>query len=139
MMGELSLLNVGTGDTKIRFEEDASEEDKINNAKLLKDMIRRGYAILVEVGKDDKGPLYRRAYDYDGETHEYIVAGLPEDVAEGTIQEEQNAPAKERKADSLGRVAGKGPRSRKSRGPYATKRVKATGAKAVAVPRTAGG
>lgn len=134
MSGELALLNVGTGDTKISFDPKASDEEISKASILVKDMIRRGYAVLVEVGKDDKGPLYRRAYDFDIDTTEYIVAGLPDDLVQEPRAEKKSASFK-RKPDKLGRVAGEGPRSRKR----ATSRIKATGAKAVAVSRTAGG
>jgi hypothetical protein len=132
MTGELSLLNVGTGDTKIAFDPDAPPEEISKASILVKDMIRRGYAILVEVGKDEKGPLYRRAYDFDIGTTEYIVAGLPEDLVVPSEETESAAtPKKERK--TVGRRGAYKARAKP------THRVKATGTKAVAVPRTAGG
>jgi hypothetical protein len=133
-IGELSLLNVGTGDTKISFDPEGPPEDRATAAALVKDMIRRGYAVLVEVGKDDKGPLYRRALDFDEETTEYIVAGLPEDLMAPETHTgrtrvkapaESNAPKKTKGGKSARRGS--------------TRRVPAGRAKAVAVPRTAGG
>ena len=44
MSGELALLNVGTGDTKISFDPKASDEEISKASILVKDMIRRGYA-----------------------------------------------------------------------------------------------
>jgi hypothetical protein len=111
-IGELSLLNVGTG------------EEKQSAATLIKDMLRRGFAILIEAGQDEKGPLYRRALDFDENTHEYIVAGLPEDLAlPESAKEEAVAPR------------------RRGRKPAASKRerVPAKSTKGVAVGRTAGG
>ena len=46
-------------------------------AKVVKDMLRRGFALLVEVGHDDKGPLYRRVHDFDEATTEYNTAATP--------------------------------------------------------------
>jgi hypothetical protein len=126
-IGELSLLNVGTGDTKISFDPEGPPEDRATAAALVKDMIRRGYAVLVEVGRDEKGPLYRRALDFDEETTEYIVAGLPEDLI---------APAEKEEVSAAPR--GKRKYSHKGTGRN-TSRVPAGRAKAVAVPRTAGG
>lgn len=127
--GELSLLNVGTGDTKISFDPDGPEQDRKTAAALVKDMIRKGYAVLVEVGRDDKGPLYRRAKDFDEKTCEYIVAGLPPEESDlnqiADAQEEPSAP----------RGRPKPSRKRKS----TTSRVPAGRAKAVAVGKTAGG
>lgn len=119
-MGELALLNVGTGDTKLTFD----PEDKAGlkrTATIVKDMIKKGYAILVEVGKDEKGPLYRRAYDFDPKTNEYIIAGVPhEDTQEEIPGATETKP-------------------RAKRGRRVTSRVSAVGRKSVAVPRTAGG
>lgn len=123
-MAELSLLNVGTGDTKISFDEEASPEQLKNAAAAVNDMIRRGYVVLVEVGKDEKGPLYRRALEFDGETNEYIVAGLPEDLLENPKEE---VPREPRTRVKTGKRA------------PAKRRVSARKAGAVAVPRTAGG
>lgn len=122
--GELALLNVGTGDTKISFADDATPEEKLTASRLVKDLIKKGYAVLVEVGKDEKGPLYRRALDFDEDTREYIIAGIPGDDVE--VKEEKP------------RVAGRR-KPRGSAGRRSTKRVGARDAKAVAVPRVAGG
>jgi hypothetical protein len=64
MLGELGILNVGAGDTKLTF--DPSKPAEVKRAgKVVKDMLKRGFAILIEVGKDEKGPLYRRATGFD--------------------------------------------------------------------------
>jgi hypothetical protein len=134
-MSELSILNVGTGDTKISFDPEASDAEISKASIMVKDMIRRGYAVLVEVGKDDKGPIYRRALDFDMSTTEYIVAGLPPELVEEQEEKPDATAKRNRKPDSRGRVAGHGPRSRKP----VTSRVSARKSKSVAVPRTAGG
>ena len=118
-MGELAILNVGEGDTKLVLDNPTPEE-KIHPAKTIKDMVRRGYAILVEVGKDEKGPLYRRVHDFDENTLEYIIAGGPEEATEKKNERVPRAGAAKRRGGN-------------------TQRVRASDTNAVAVARTAGG
>lgn len=122
MIGELGILNVAAGDTKLTFDPRKPAEVRAAS-KTVKDMIRRGYAILIEVGRDDKGPLYRRALDFDAETAEYIIAGTPEEEAEEDARGEASAP----------------PPRRERKKATAPKRVAATATSAIAVARTAGG
>lgn len=124
MTGTVGILNVGAGDTKLVF--DPSKPDEVKrSARIVKDMIRRGFVLLIEVGSDDKGPIYRRAHDFDEGTAEYIVAGTAgESVAEGKSDDEKPASA---------------PRQRRQKAPRGGTRVPAGRTKAVAVARTAGG
>jgi Ribonuclease G/E len=120
MVGEVGILNVGAGDTKLSF--DPKKPKEVERAsRIVKDMLRRGYAILVEVGKDEKGPLYRRATDFDAKTAEYIIIGEPEEATPNV--ESPSSPPPRGKA------------GRKT----ATNRVPAASTNAVAVARTAGG
>jgi hypothetical protein len=105
----LSILNVGSGDTKVSFDP-AKPEERERACRVVTDMLKRGYALLVEAGEKDGKKLYYRATAFDAETAEYIVAGMPEPAA----------PAKKK-----GRVRGK--------------RLPAATTKAVAVARSAGG
>lgn len=124
MSGEVGILNVGAGDTKLSFDPKNPAEVK-RASKIVKDMIGRGFALLIEVGRDDKGPLYRRALDFDSETAEYIIAGAPEEL------EVPNVKGKAGPAESRpGRTRARGPRQT---------RVPAASTNAVAVARTAGG
>lgn len=118
--GEVGILNVGAGDTKLSFDPSKPEEVK-RASEVVTDMLRRGFAIFVEVGRDDKGPLYRKATAFDPETAEYIIAGGPADQEEASVQEPASAPPRHR--------------SRKAAG----KRVSAAKVGAVAVAPTAGG
>lgn len=111
----LAILNVGTGDTKISFDKENLKERE-RACRIVTDMLRRGYAILVAAGEKDGKPIYYRATDFDPETAEYIVAGTPEDEA-GTAE----VPAPRR------------------RGRQAKHRVPAERTPAVAVARSAGG
>lgn len=115
--GEIGILNVGAGDTKLSFDPKKPAERK-RAAKVVGDMLRRGYAILVEAGKDDQGrPLYRRAEAFDADTCEYIIAGTPEDHGKNATQQ--------------------APKKREGKAPSA--RIKAETTHAVSVARSAGG
>jgi len=129
MIGEVGILNVGAGDTKLTF--DPSKPDEVKrSAGIVKDMIRRGFVLLVEVGKDDTGPLYRRAYDFDEGTCEYIVAGTAND-APATMETESN--------EQESTNPKKGGRKAATRRTSKPTRVKASSTKAIAVAKTAGG
>ena len=119
MIGELAILNVGHGDTKLTFDKKKPEEVKHARA-VVQDMIKRGFAILVQVGTRKGEPLYQRARAFDPKTDEYIIVGAPE-VAK------KQAPKKRRAA-------------KKTAGPKPSlKRVPASGTRAIAVGRSAGG
>lgn len=78
--GEVGILNVGAGDTKLSF--DPANKGEVERAKtVVEDMLRRGFAIMVHVGERDGKPLYHRAETFDPKTNEYIIAGLPEEHA----------------------------------------------------------
>lgn len=120
-MGTVGILNVGAGDTKLSFDPKNPAEAK-RAAGIVEDMVKRGFVILVEVGTDDKGPIYRRAHGFDPETSEYIIAGDP--------------PEQETKIVEITPAA---PRRAPRRGKASTTRVPAATTNAVAVARTAGG
>lgn len=130
MSGEISILNVGAGDTKLTF--DPSDPTEVaHSARIVKDMIRRGFVLLIEVGRDEKGPIYRRAHDFNEATAEYIVAGMSADEEiiepeEPTHDQEPSIPPQRARKATPARAAGR-------------KRIAASGAKAIAVSRTAGG
>ena len=117
----LAILNVGEGDTKITFDKDKPEERE-RACRIVVDMLRRGFALLVAAGERDGRPLYFRATTFDPETAEYIVAGLPEDEPAPVLKaEERPAPR------------------RRGRPPGSGKRLPAETTRAVAVARSAGG
>ena len=131
MIGEIGILNVGAGDTKISFNGDDPAE-KIRAARVIRDMLRRGYALLITVPSPDGGPnTYRRAYDFDEKTYEYIIADLDSDpAATESNGEEKQAGDASPEGESAGAPG---------RGRPKTKRVSATRAHGVAVARSAGG
>lgn len=117
-MGELAILNVGVGDTKLSF--DPGKPAEVERAKgVVMDMLKRGFVLLIEVGERDGEPLYQRAKGFDPETCEYIIAGSPGDHGASDEQKPTRAPRRE---------------SRRT-----TRRIPAASVKATAVSRTAGG
>ncbi|MDE3115787.1 MAG: hypothetical protein KGL26_09335 [Pseudomonadota bacterium] len=140
-MGEIGILNVGAGDTKLTFDKDNPAET-IRAGRIVKDMLRRGYALLVEVepGK------WRRALDFDPERCCYIIADFDGAQAQATDARETNgAPHEEENEAATGAAAAPAaegepmgqPRHRgRSR---KTKDVPAAGRRGVAVARSAGG
>lgn len=122
--GQLGILNVGAGDTKLSFDK-SNPAERERAAKIVADMLRRGYAILVQVGEKDGEPLFQRAKAFDPETCEYIIAGGPDetvDIGKPEGEEKSAAPAR-----------------RRGRGPDRQRRVRADGTRGVSVARTAGG
>ncbi len=67
-MGTLSVLNVGGGDIRISFDK-ASAAEAIRAKRVITDMMRRGYAVLIEVDG-----AFQRAVDFDENVGEYIIA-----------------------------------------------------------------
>lgn len=142
MPGEIGILNVGAGDTKLIF-------DKTNLAELLRakrivtDMLKRGYALLVETGeKDDAGrPVTRRVKAFDENTCEYIIADFDplqaaeHDAHEQSSQETSTAPGAPAGEPGSGGRGGKGPRVRGG----GERRIDASKTRGVAIARTAGG
>ena len=80
----LRILSVGEGDLTIKFST-SDKAEKLRGAKLVKDLLRQGYAIMVEVGRNEKGPLLQRVTKFDPETCEYIVMGEPDKIAEKRV------------------------------------------------------
>jgi hypothetical protein len=135
MKGSVGILNVGAGDTKLIFDRNNPAEC-IRAARIVKDMIRRGYALLIEVEKNAKGePVYQRATDFDENTSEYIIADFdPVIAAEAEAKEaEDEADHQEAAAPATGGAA----KGRKGRPKL--RRVDAAATRAVAVAHSAGG
>lgn len=105
-LGAIGILNVGAGDTKVSFDKDKPEERK-RAAQIVADMLRMGYAILVQVGEKDGKPLYMRAESFDPNTCEYLIVGLPETQAtepETAEETSTTAPKKRGRKPKLSRV-----------------------------------
>lgn len=96
--GFCSVLNVGDGDTKLSFDP-KNPDDRARAAKVVTEMLRLGFAVMVEVEKD----VYRRVHAFDEATCEYVIFGggdaneQPSTAAAGKVespQPDEAAPAK---------------------------------------------
>lgn len=134
-MSDVSILNVGTGDTRLSFDKNNPAE-RIRAARIVKDMLRRGYALLVE--RPAGSGTYTRALDFDENTCEYIIADLDPvaaaaadavEPAGGTDGQQGEAETKPAAADPAGTAKKRAGRTR----------VPAESTKAVGVARIAGG
>lgn len=147
--GEVGILNVGAGDIRISFDP-KNPAEVIRAKRIVKDMLRGGYALLVEV---EKG-VYQRALDFDEERCEYVIADY--DPTQGGVAEQRLARAESGRPepglkDAVVEVKLKGkcecgcgrtvtkPGNRYIHGHHHRKRVPAAKARAVAVSRSAGG
>lgn len=129
--GEVGILNVGDGDTKLSFDP-KNPAERIRAARIVKDMIRRGYCLLIEVERDGVKTT-TRALDFDEKVCEYIIADFDPIVAqEQDNQESQHGNTEQSGAPSGGQA---GPQKRT----YRKRGVAADGTRAVAVAPIAGG
>lgn len=132
--GELAILNVGDGDTKLSFDP-KNPAERIRAARIVKDMLRRGYALLVQMPDGS----FQRAIDFDENVCEYIIADFdPITAAQHDEQEEQNGGHEQGQGAETapqGGTAAAAPRGRKPK----TRGIPAEGARAVSVARVSGG
>jgi hypothetical protein len=148
-MGELSVLNVAGGDIKITFDKNNVGES-IRAKRMILDMQKRGYALLVEVERNGER-AYERALGFDEKTGEYIIADFDPHIAETEdafeeasqrygkgldngpkIHQEQEVAEREKADPSTPPIPAKLQRGRR-------RRIDAGSAKAVGVARSAGG
>lgn len=138
MSGEIGILNVGCGDTKLSFDK-SNPAECIRAARIVTDMLRRGYALLVEIEQPNGTKTYQRVYSFKEDACEYIVADMdPLAAQRADEQEAQNEQAGETAGEERtpqGNAA-KAPRRGGRRG---TRTVKASETRGVAVARSAGG
>ena len=76
--GQVGILNVGAGDTKLTFDR-KNPKERERAAAIVTDMLRRGYALLVQVGTKHGQPLYQRAKAFDPKKCEYIIASAEDE------------------------------------------------------------
>ena len=144
-MGTLGILSVGAGDTKLTFDPNNPAE-RIRSARIVSDMLRRGYALLIE---DPPGSgSYVRATAFNEATCEYIIADFDPITAakvDGENHEPIDVPAIEPAAAESIRasVAKTGattskPKPGAKRGPK-SRTVPASTTSGIAVSRSAGG
>lgn len=91
MIGEMGILNIGAGDTKLIF--DVKDPDSMaKGARIVEDMIRRGYTIMVEVERAGK-KVMRRVKKFKKDTYEYVITAEPS--SDATAEAATGAPPKE--------------------------------------------
>lgn len=140
-MGEMGILNVGAGDTKLSFDKNNPAE-VIRSARIVRDMIRRGYALIIQVPPKKKGGAitYQRVDDFREETCEYIIADLdPEVAAAADAEEGRVEKGNQTTASAATPFAAAGEQAPK-RGRWRPRRaIPAASTSGVAVARSAGG
>jgi len=87
--GVLEILNVGAGDVKITFEKENVSES-IRAKRVIQDMLRRGFALVVEVERDGK-TAYERVQEFDAARGEYIIADF-DSLEAAKVDAEQEIP-----------------------------------------------
>lgn len=139
-MGELGILNVGAGDTRLIFDK-SDPAEMIRSARIVRDMIRRGYALLVEVADNKGKKSYTRVYDFDENSCEYIIADLDPTVAatEDSKDENKAEPSSEASQELASDKKGPGRGNRSVQPGRGKRKIAATGTTGVAVARSAGG
>jgi hypothetical protein len=131
----LGILNVGAGDTKLSFDPTKPAE-RIRSARIVTDMLRRGYALLVEVTDKKGNTSYTRVHEFREDTCEYIIADFDPLVA-------QEADASERDLSTADESAAAAPpRAPIEKSPLATPKIaggrRRTGTRAVPADKTTG-
>jgi hypothetical protein len=133
--GSVGILNVGAGDTKLSFDK-SNPAERIRAARIVKDMLRRGYALLIEVdvGGEKK---FTRAIDFDEDVCEYVIADFDPIEAAKHEEQEDGDVHQESEGKTVGATETEPTQPRPKRG--GKRRVEAESTRAVAVGRTAGG
>lgn len=134
MLGTVGILNVGAGDTKISFDKN-NAQDRIRAARIVTDMLRRGYALLVEVERDGV-KTYERALAFKEDTCEYIIADFDGTGATAALARPEAESHAEPEAPAESTAKGGAARGRKSK---VRRTVPADRTNAVAVAPSAGG
>lgn len=147
--GTMGVLNVGAGDTKLVFDK-SNMAERIRAARIVTDMLRRGYALMVEVpDAKGKGKHFVRCTKFDEETCEYIIAdgpyapdAQPEEPVQHRARAADAAEEKESERNELkqadAKTSGKArPQIRRDRSKG--RKVDAADTRAVAIARSAGG
>ena len=136
--GQIGVLNVGAGDTKLSFDK-SNPAECIRSARIVADMLRRGYALLIEVPDKKRGKVYVRVKEFREDVCEYIIADF-DPIEAAAADEAENAQGKsgtEAAADTAGAEARSEAPRPKLRG--RTRAVPASTTAGIAVARSAGG
>lgn len=128
MSGEIGILNVGAGDTKLTFDK-TNPAECIRSGRIVTDMLRRGYALLIEVDDGAGKKTCARVKEFREDVSEYIIADMDPLIAAKADEETNEQPSR---APTPGEDA---PKAGKGR----TKSVPASSTRGIAVARSAGG
>lgn len=134
----LAVLNVGCGDIRLSFDpKDPAEV--IRAVRIVTDMLRRGFALLVEVDDGKGGKIFTRAKRFDEETSCYIIADF--DPLQSSDTDEADHAQAEAQAEEppTGPVVSPAPTKRGRPRKVIERAVPARDTRAVAVSRSAGG
>lgn len=133
--GTVSILNVAGGDISLTFDK-SNPVESIRAARVVKDMLRRGYALLIEVERDGQ-KAFERALDFDGEKNRYIVSDFDPIEAREAERKEDQSNGESEPIEAAPRFESVQPSTKRKGRPR--KSVPAEGTRAVAVGRSAGG
>ena len=140
-MSEVGILNVGCGDTKLSFDK-SDPAECVRAARIVKDMLRRGYALLVEVEQPDGSKKFQRVIEFREDACEYIIADFDPVEAEKADREEASRVETERDEQAGTKAGGGETASSPSSGNGRRgrrKAIPASEARGVAIARSAGG
>lgn len=139
MPGSLEILNVAAGDTKITFNTKDCR-DAIRARRIITDMLRRGYALVVEVDRNGE-KAYERIKEFDEAQGEYIIADFDDRQVQETRAIQTSGVVTPEPSEGLC-PCGK-PTKHKGRclgsKNHATRRLPMDTTKATGIGRTAGG
>lgn len=142
MSGTVGILNVGAGDIELRFDK-TNPAETLRAGRIVKDMLRRGYALLVEVERED-GKRFERALDFNENSGCYIIAdfdpvtAMVADEAEVQLKVVSEATDERENGKEVTESGAAGSKPAR-RGRRKTQEISASGTRAVAVGRSAGG
>lgn len=108
--GELIILSVHKGDTKLSF--DGKDPEEVAHAKVvLEDMLKRGYLIFIDTGEGEGENRLRRVMAFDPEKSEYIIRAdkrskAYRDAAAGEKPTEERVPAAKARATAIAPTSG---------------------------------
>jgi len=141
MTGEIGILNVGAGDTKLTFDK-SNPAECIRSARIVTDMLKRGYALLVEVERNGV-KAYERVREFREDTCEYIIADFDPVVADqvdrATSQAETATPEIHDEQAAATPTENRAQAKLRGRPASKTRAVHASQTTGVAVARSAGG
>ena len=100
--GEIGILNVGAGHDKIKFDPSDSQSMK-RASKIVQDMLKLGYAILIETSDDQGGTTTKRVKRFDSNTYEYIIG---EKLLKGRKVREKRVSVTRSRGTAVARTSG---------------------------------